>query len=255
MREVDITNSVAIPVVLKTKKINSDEVITQETEELRQKYPQLNTKLENIDIVGNSPKLSSVVISEESLTGELPSEYGETRIVIQARDPHWAWAYWEFSSIEQKKLEIELGAFEYAHTQLFLKVFNKTLNYSYDIKLPENCENWYLSLNDSDCDYYVQLCIKIPTTGVKVLATSQTIHLPTDKVSENLAEWVPANPPKEKENNELLNESEHKEISKSELKDRIEIIDNFELHKVIDSDSKTDLPTIGSSDELLKINK
>ncbi len=248
MSGIDIANSVAIPVNLKI-----NQPISEESERILQKYPQLNTTIENVDIVGNSPKLSTVVITEESLTGELPSEYGETRIVIQARDPHWVWAYWEFSSIERKKLEIELGAFEYAHTQLFLKVFNKSLDYTFEILLPENCDNWYLSLNDSDCDYFVQLCIKIPTTGVKVLATSQTIHLPTDKVSENLAEWVPANPPKEEEKNiELLNESEPKEISKSELKERIEIIDNFELHKVIDSDSKTELPSISSSDELLK---
>ena len=196
MSEVDIINSVAIPVNLNTSYIKTDED-SQETERLRQKYPQLNTTIENLDIIASSTKLSSVVITEESLTGELPSEYGETRIVIQARDPHWAWAYWEFSSIEQKKLEVELGAFEFAHTEFLLRVFNKSLNYSFDIKLPENCDNWYLSLNDSDCDYYVELCVKIPSTGTRVLATSEIIHLPTDKVSENIAEWVPAKPPKE----------------------------------------------------------
>ncbi len=253
MREVDITNSVAIPVNLKINHNNSDE-ISEETERLSQQYPHLNTTLENVELIAASPKLSSVVITEESLTGELPSEYGETRIVVQARDPHWAWAYWEFSSLEQKKLEVELGAFEYAHTQLFLKVFNIDLNYSFEIILPDNCDNWYLSLNDSNCDYYVQLCIKIPSLGFKVLATSETIHLPTDKVSDNLAEWVPAKPPKE-ESNEELKDSESKEISDNELKERIEIIENFELHKIIDSELKVESPSVGSSDELLKKNK
>ena len=251
MSEVDIINSVAIPVNLKTSFTESNEA-SQETERLRQKYPQLNTKIENIDQIAPAI-LSSVVIAEESLTGELPSEYGETRIVVQARDPHWAWVYWEFSSIEQKKLEAELGAFEYAHTELFLKVFNKTFDYSFEIKLPEGCDNWYLSLNDSDCDYFVQLCVKIPSSGYRILATSQIVHLPTDKVSENLAEWVPAIPPIEEENNiDELNNSEIEEINNSDLKEKIEIIDNFELHKVIDPDSKTDLPTTGSSDELVK---
>lgn len=253
MREVDITNSVAIPVNLKINHNNSDE-ISEETERLSQQYPHLNTTFENVELIAAMPKLSSVVITEESLTGELPSEYGETRIVVQARDPHWAWAYWEFSSLEQKKLEVELGAFEYAHTQLFLKVFNIDLNYSFEILLPDKCDNWYLSLNDSNCDYYVQLCIKIPSLGFKVLATSETIHLPTDKVSDNLAEWVPAKPPKE-ESFEELKDSEAKEFRDNELKERIEIIENFELHKVIDSESKTESPSIGSSDELLKKNK
>ena len=251
MTEVDITNSVAIPVNLKTSLTESNEA-SQETERLRQRYPQLNTTIENIDKIAPAI-ISSVVIAEESLTGELPSEYGETRIVVQARDPHWAWVYWEFSSIEQKKLEIELGAFEYAHTELFLKVFNNSLNYSFEIKLPEGCDNWYLSLNDSDCDYFVQLCVKIPSSGFRVLATSKIVHLPTDKVSENLAEWVPAKPVIEQEEiNEELNESETNSINKRDIKETIEIIDNFELHKVIEPDSKTELPTIGSSDELLK---
>ena len=251
MREVDITNSVAIPVNLKINHNNSDE-ISEETERLSQQYPHLNTTFENVELIAASPKLSSVVITEESLTGELPSEYGETRIVIQTRDPHWAWAYWEFSSLEQKKLEVELGAFEYAHTQLFLKVFNINLNYSFEIILPENCDNWYLSLNDSDCNYYVQLCIKIPSSGYRVLATSEIIHLPTDKVSDNLAEWVPAKPPKEERKAEELSDSEQEKINNKDLKERIEIIDNFELHKVIEPESNADLPIIGSSDELVK---
>ncbi len=255
MSEVDIINSVAIPVNLKTTHIESNEA-SLETERLRNRYPQLNTKIENIDIISTPAIPSSVVITEESLTGELPSEYGETRIVVQARDPHWAWAYWEFSSIEQKKLEVELGSFEYAHTEIFLKVFNKSLDYSFEIKLPEGCDNWYLSLNDSDCDYFVQLCIKITSAGFRILATSQVIHLPTDKVSENLAEWVPAKPAKEHEEiNEELNDSETNSINKSDIKETIEIIDNFELHKVIEPETKIDLPTIGSSDELIKKGK
>ncbi len=152
----------------------------------------MKTTFENIDKI-TSPIASSVIITEEELTGDLPQEYGETRIVLQTRDPHWAWVYWEFSSIERKKVEDELGAFEFAHTKLFLKVFNKTMNYSFDVNLPDICDNWYLSLNDSDCDYYVQLCLNVPTTGIRVLATSELIHLPTDKVSENIAKWVSPN--------------------------------------------------------------
>ena len=256
MSRNDIQNSVAIPVNINTKPIIQSDSSEKEDNEMvrliKSKHSNLNSTIENVDLIGAISTPSSVVITEEELTGELPSEYGETRIVAQARDPHWAWIYWEFSSIERKKLEIQLGAFEYAHTELFLRVFNTDLNYSFDVKLPENCDNWYLSLNDSDCDYYVQLCIHIPSLGDEILASSNLIHLPTDKVSEKIAEWVPAKPVKQEETQTEENDLELKEIENSNLKEIIELIEDFDLNKAIGNDEEYDSRPIGSSDELLK---
>ena len=256
MSRNDIQNSVAIPVNINTKPIIQSDSSAKEDNEMvrliKSKHSNLNSTIENVDLIGAISTPSSVVITEEELTGELPSEYGETRIVAQARDPHWAWIYWEFSSIERKKLEIQLGAFEYAHTELFLRVFNTDLNYSFDVKLPENCDNWYLSLNDSDCDYYVQLCIHIPSLGDEILASSNLIHLPTDKVSEKIAEWVPAKPVKQEETQTEENDLELKEIENSNLKEIIELIEDFDLNKAIGNDEEYDSRPIGSSDELLK---
>ncbi len=253
MTRNDINNSVAIPVNINTKPIKPTDSSDDEMVGLiKNKFSNINSTIENVDLISTLSTPSSVVITEEELTGELPSEYGETRVVAQARDPHWAWIYWEYSSIERKKLEIQLGAFEYAHTELFLRVFNTSLNYSFEIKLPENCDNWYLSLNDSDCDYYVELCIHIPSLGDEVLATSNSIHLPTDKVSDKIAEWVPAKPVKKDEINIEENDLELKEIENSNLKEIIELIEDFDLNKAIGNDEECDSRPIGSSDELLK---
>ena len=253
MTQNDINNSVAIPVNINTKPIKPTDSSDDEMVGLiKNKFSNINSTIENVDLIITLSTPSSVVITEEELTGELPSEYGETRVVAQARDPHWAWIYWEYSSIERKKLEIQLGAFEYAHTELFLRVFNTSLNYSFEIKLPENCDNWYLSLNDSDCDYYVELCIHIPSLGDEVLATSNSIHLPTDKVSDKIAEWVPAKPVKKDEINIEENDLELKEIENSNLKEIIELIEDFDLNKAIGNDEECDSRPIGSSDELLK---
>jgi hypothetical protein len=255
----DISNSVAIPVNINTVLVKPDKNSEELEKRIRQKYSQLTTKIENIDIVTSQPVLSSVVISEESLTGELPAEYGDTRIVIQARDPHWAWVYWEYSTIEQKKLEVELGAFEYAHTSLFLKVFNVTYDYSFEIDLPEKCDNWYLSLNDSNCEYYVQLCIRIPSVGVRILATSQIIKLPNDKVSENLAEWVPANLPEEikvdeKVASEINNDNHEFDKKVSSQEDRLlsKINKINKISEVLGNEGLEDSNLVGSSDELYK---
>ena len=259
MSRNDIQNSVAIPVNINTKPISQNDSSEKEDDEMvrliKSKHSNLNSTIENVDLIGALSTPSSVVITEEELTGELPSEYGETRVVAQARDPHWAWVYWEFSSIERKKLEIQLGTFEYAHTELFLRVFNTSLNYSFDVKLPESCDNWYLSLNDSDCDYYVQLCIHIPSLGDEILASSNFIHLPTDKVSEKIAEWVPGKPVKKDEPQTEENDLELKEIENSNLKEIIELIEDFDLNKVIGNDENAGSKAVGSSDELIKKEK
>ena len=253
MTQDDINSSVAIPVNINTQPIKLGSSSEDAMAVLKKNiFSNINSTIENVDLLSSLSAPSSVVVTEEELTGDLPSEYGETRVVAQARDPHWAWIYWEFSSIERKKLEIKLGAFEFAHTELFLRVFNTSLNYSFEIKLPEKCDNWYLSLNDSDCDYYVELCIHIPSLGDEVLAKSNFIHLPTDKVSEKIAEWVPARPIKKDEINAEENDLELEEIENSNLKEIIELIEDFDLNKAIGNSEDDNFSHIGSSDELLK---
>lgn len=194
MKKTDISDSVAIPVVLNTK----PKAVSEGSEDLancfRKKFAPLNSTMEKLEIFDVPVQTAAVVISEDELTGELPEEYGETRIVIQVRDPHLAWIYWEFSSRERKKLERKLGVFEFAHSEMFIRIFNETKHYSFEIKLPKDCNNWYAALDDSNCDYYVQLCLHTPSLGNIVLATSRTAHTPTDRVSDKMAKWVAPRP-------------------------------------------------------------
>lgn len=188
-------NSIAIPVELNVQPSLSTKQADVAIQEFRQKYGSFNSTIENSDLVGNEPsKPLSLVVTEEELTGELPSGYGETIIVMHVRDPHWAWVYWEYSAIERKKLEQELGIFEFAHSEFLLRIVNDTMGYIFDIKLPEGSDNWYVSLNDADCDYRAMFCVSIPSEGVRVLATSSTIHTPKDKASDRLAVVVPGKP-------------------------------------------------------------
>ncbi len=194
MKKVDISNSVAIPVELNNKPAVLSETVRKTSDELMGKYENLNTTMENADKVISSLQSTAVVITEEDLTGELPSSYGETRIIMHIRDPHWAWCYWEFSKVERKMLEERLGAFEYAHTEMVLRILNDTMGYFFDIKLTDDADNWYVCLNDANCDYRAVLCVSIPSEGIKALATSGTVHTPADRVSDNVAQVVPGRP-------------------------------------------------------------
>lgn len=247
---------------------------------IRRKYAPLNTTIQKLDIEPHTSSL--VVISEEELTGDLPAEYGETRVVIQVQDPHWAWVYWEYPILERKKLEAELGSFEFAHTELFLRVINETMGYTFDVKLPKNCDNWYLSLNDSDCDYWVQLCAHSPSVGFIALASSGTIHTPTDTVSRHSAKWVnpKLSPVKAKSRTEKIDGGNFVEEAEERLTEKESLFTDFS--EIIASEASGSVPiggssealsaagrlvipsiggssetlsTIGSSDELLKNNK
>ena len=81
MSRNDIQNSVAIPVNINTKPIIPNDSSDKEDEVVRlSKHSNLNSTIENVDLIGALSTPSSVVITEEELTGELPSEYGETRV-------------------------------------------------------------------------------------------------------------------------------------------------------------------------------
>ena len=41
---------------------------------------------------------------------ELPLKYGDTRIVVMVRDPHWIFAYWEVSDERRMQVEREASA-------------------------------------------------------------------------------------------------------------------------------------------------
>ena len=133
-------------------------------------------------------------ISEDELTGDLPVEYGETRIVLQIRDPHWAFAYWEIPRIELKRLELEVGIFEFAHSHFVLRLHNVSQGFSQEIKLSEHARNWYIYLENPQTVYQVELGMHSPTEGYSFIALSNLVQTPPDRVAERWAAPVPPEP-------------------------------------------------------------
>jgi hypothetical protein len=110
----------------------------------------------------------------------LPDGYGESRIVLMARDPQWAYAYWDTPSGHKESLRNQGGE------RLALRLFDVT-----DIDLAhqaphgmqqfdcdELAREWYLQLPISDRDYMVEIGYLSGDGRWLLLAQSNTVRIP-----------------------------------------------------------------------------
>ncbi|MFZ5949785.1 MAG: DUF4912 domain-containing protein, partial [Candidatus Rifleibacteriota bacterium] len=131
-----IVQSVAIPVEIPTtlKPEEPSPKAKQIEEERSRRHASLKTTME-IPVFSTPASEMVLPVAEEDLTGDLPADYGETRIVVQVRDPHWAHAYWQIPRAELKRLEMSVGIFEFAHSHFVLRVHNVTDGFTQDFSL------------------------------------------------------------------------------------------------------------------------
>lgn len=181
-----IEPAVAIPVNLAQDERKTGDLAEKIESERRRRHASLKTTME-IPVLSTPSYASAAPVSESDLTGDLPEYYDETRLVLQIRDPHWAYTYWELPPVERKRLELEVGIFEFAHSHYILRLHNVTHGHTQEIKLTENARNWYVYLEDSRCVYQVELGLQSPTEGYTFIALSNLVQTPPDRVAEQWA--------------------------------------------------------------------
>jgi len=180
-------DGVAVPVESADAQKKASPAADKIERERAKRYSSLKTTMEVPIFQAVAPVEAASTISEEELTGELPQEYGETRIVLQIRDPHWAYAYWEVPRVELKRIELEVGIFEFAHSHFVLRLHNVSEGFSQEIKLSEHARNWYIYLENSQTVYQVELGMQSPSEGYTFIALSNLVQTPPDRVAENWA--------------------------------------------------------------------
>ncbi|TVU55720.1 MAG: DUF4912 domain-containing protein, partial [Arthrospira sp. PLM2.Bin9] len=128
--------------------------------------------------------LSSV---DENLV-ELGSGYSESRVVLMARDPEWAYAYWDISS-QQKEQFRRLGG-----QQLALRIYdvtdinlrNQTPHSVQEYPCDEMAREWYLPIPVSDRDYVIEIGYRCADGRWLAMARSQAVRVPPIYPSE----WI-----------------------------------------------------------------
>jgi hypothetical protein len=185
---------VAIPVELPASRPTAPSLKAEQIEAERSKrHSSLKTTME-IPVFSAPSIEAATPITEDDLTGDLPADYGETRIVVQVRDPHWAHAYWQIPRSELKRLELDVGIFEFAHSHFVLRVHNVSDGYTQEFRLSDNARSHYFYLEKADTVYQAELGLQSPTEGYSFIALSNLIQTPPDRVASSWAAPVKQDP-------------------------------------------------------------
>lgn len=115
-------------------------------------------------------------------SAELPSGYGDNRIVLMVRDPFWLYTYWEIN----EKWRREVGS-----AKLYLRLYN-TENWKFhDIETAPGSINWYLHVPRPNNTYCVDIGYINYEGAFVAIARSNYVTTPLDRMSDVIDEqWM-----------------------------------------------------------------
>ncbi len=123
---------------------------------------------------------------------DLPGGYGDSRIVLMARDPQWAYAYWDVPSDHKEALRNQGGQ------QLALRLYDVTdldlsLSRPHSVQqygLEELTRDWYLPIPVSDRDYMAEIGYNTGNGDWLLLARSNAVRIPPVYPSDHTEEQM-----------------------------------------------------------------
>lgn len=118
-------------------------------------------------------------------TYELPAGYGDNRVVLMIKDPHWIFAYWDIDPAVSDLFRSDFGNDIWDRSAPFLKIRNITKNEESYIRINEFSKSWYISVPELDCLYTVEVGRKVGERFFVCLAESNVIATPRNSVSSN----------------------------------------------------------------------
>ena len=88
---------------------------------------------------------------------DLPYRYNETVVKILYQTPNTLFIYWDISDKDRENYIKQYGKNFFNITRPVLIIHNITMNYSFEVPIDDFANSWYLHINDSKCDYKVEL--------------------------------------------------------------------------------------------------
>ena len=153
-------------------------------------------------------KSSKTTIKEEQKVAEvveyydLPYRYNETIVKILYQTPDTLFVYWDIADSDRENYIKQYGENFFNITRPVLIIHNDTMHYSFEIPINDFANSWYLHINDSKCNYRVELgrrpnyynheVIKEIKENIKTdyiyITSSNKIESPNDRVLFNTNE-------------------------------------------------------------------
>ena len=144
---------------------------TKTTKKVTEAKKSTTSKLKTKSVKKETPKKKSVkkstttkkVLKKEKTLAEvveyydLPYRYNETIVKILYQTPDTLFVYWDISDKDRENYIKQFGENFFNITRPVLIVHNDTMNYSFEIPINDFANSWYLHINDSKCNYRVEL--------------------------------------------------------------------------------------------------
>ncbi|MGB3201366.1 MAG: DUF4912 domain-containing protein [Nodosilinea sp.] len=126
------------------------------------------------------PPAVEVLATVDEGLADLPSGYGESRIVLMPRDPQWAYAYWDIPNTHKDELRRQGGSrlalrfYDVTDINVYTQAPHSLQQYECD----EMAREWYLPIPVSDRDYVAEIGYLCNDGRWLVLARSTPVHIP-----------------------------------------------------------------------------
>jgi uncharacterized protein len=130
--------------------------------------------------VGQETQIGGSLAAVDEGLGDLPSGYGDSRIVIMPRDPQWAYTYWDVPNEHKQALRqqggqvLALRLYDVTDTNLGAQAPHSVQEYPCD----ELAREWYLPIPVSDRDYLLEIGYRCADGRWLVLASSAPVRVP-----------------------------------------------------------------------------
>ena len=88
---------------------------------------------------------------------DLPYRYNETIVKILYQTPNTLFVSWDIADSDRENYIKQYGENFFNITRPVLIIHNDTMHYNFEIPINDFANSWYLHINDSKCDYRVEL--------------------------------------------------------------------------------------------------
>ena len=129
---------------------------------------------------GSTPRSDLSLDGVDDGLPELPEGYGDSRIVLMARDPQWCYTYWDAPNDDRQALrnqggqQFALRLYDVTDLDLTTQKPHSLQQYACD----ETARDWYLAIPVSDRDYMAEIGYVTAIGGWLVLARSNSVRIP-----------------------------------------------------------------------------
>ena len=88
---------------------------------------------------------------------DLPYRYNQTVVKLLTQTPNTLFVYWDISDKDKDNYINKYGEYFFNNTKPVLVIHNITKKYSFEIDINDFANSWYLHVQDSNCEYQVEL--------------------------------------------------------------------------------------------------